>query len=59
MPTIDPTYCKRKILDVHGAYGAQWLAQPKFAAMRRFPPEVAKGRELFALVAECAERSEQ
>ena len=27
MLIIDPTYCKRKIMDVHGAYGAAWLAQ--------------------------------
>ena len=27
MPIIDPTYCKRKILDLHGEYGARWLAQ--------------------------------
>jgi streptomycin 6-kinase len=27
MPIIDPTYCKRKILELHGEYGAQWLAQ--------------------------------
>jgi len=27
MPIIDPTYCKRKILDLHGEYGSQWLAQ--------------------------------
>ena len=27
MPIVDSTFCKRKILDVHGEYGAQWLAQ--------------------------------
>jgi streptomycin 6-kinase len=27
MLNIDPIYCKRKILDVHGAFGAHWLEQ--------------------------------
>lgn len=27
MLTIDPSYCKRKILDVHGSDGMRWLAQ--------------------------------
>jgi streptomycin 6-kinase len=27
MIPVDPAYCQRKILDMHGDYGAQWLAQ--------------------------------
>jgi streptomycin 6-kinase len=41
MPIIDPVYCKRKILDVYGDYGAQWLAQ--------LPARVAEYAERWSL----------
>jgi streptomycin 6-kinase len=42
-PAIDASFCKRKILDVHGANGAHWLAQlPELVAecARRWSLEV-------------------
>ncbi|RPI30738.1 MAG: aminoglycoside resistance protein [Chloroflexota bacterium] len=41
MPIVDPTYCKRKILDIHGEYGTRWLAE--------LPARVAECAERWAL----------